>query len=96
MKISILGKVIIISRKGGVVDSRQSLLVTVLVLLVFVSLPVSAQAADNPAETKAADMSELTWPRVFQPDGHEVILYQPQLEEWKDHTLCIFLKERKI
>jgi hypothetical protein len=57
------------------------------IVLTIISLSVSGQMAENPAESQATDAPVLTWPRVFQPDGHEVVMYQPQLEEWKDHAI---------
>ena len=63
-----------------------------LVAAVALSLAsVGSRAADSPAGLEIADPEVantpvLTWPRVFQPDGHEVAMHQPQLDEWEAHA----------
>ncbi len=47
-----------------------------------------AQEALAAAEKKPGDddIAELGWPREYQHEEGEVVLYQPQLDEWKDFT----------
>ncbi len=39
----------------------------------------------------AASAEDIGWPRSFEADGHAVVVYQPQVEEWKDHETLEFL-----
>ncbi len=47
-----------------------------------------AQQALAAADAKPGndDIDELGWPRAYQHEDGEVVIYQPQMDEWKDHT----------
>jgi len=49
------------------------------ILLIFF---VSASALADESVSSPADPG---WPRVFQKNGNELIIYQPQVDFWKDH-----------
>lgn len=40
------------------------------------------------AEVEAKDVG---WPREFNADGRRVIVYQPQVDSWKDHNKMVFV-----
>lgn len=52
-------------------------------------LSPTAHAADEKAPAPAAeqDRTESTWPQTFDAGTHEIIKYQPQIDEWKDFKL---------
>jgi len=58
--------------------------ITVIVACTAAIVPLRAE--DSPPGA-AAEAPVLTWPRIARPDGHEVVMFQPQLDEWKDHTV---------
>lgn len=38
------------------------------------------------SQTKPAEkVDKLTWPRAYEKDGHEVVVYDPQVESWEAH-----------
>ena len=43
--------------------------------------PVSSAPAKQPA-TSGDEARDRGWPRLFEADGHEVIVYQPQVDDW--------------
>jgi hypothetical protein len=53
-----------------------------------VAKPDAAKKGEAVPEAKPGDddIEELGWPREYQHEDGEVILYQPQLDEWDDHT----------
>jgi len=51
--------------------------------LFFLSAPLAAQ--DAPAAQNAEQDQALQWPRAFDVQGAQVIVYQPQIDEWIDH-----------
>ena len=56
----------------------QFLIVTVAV----VSLPFETRAGKS---TQASGQSgDSTWPRECYQDGHRLIIYQPQVDDWKN------------
>lgn len=56
------------------------------VSLVTSSMPMSAQQSPKPA-TQPSSTTPLDpgWPREIQKGGARLILYQPQIDEWKDY-----------
>ena len=56
------------------------------VSLVAASMPISAQQSPNPA-TKPSTTASLDpgWPREIQKDGARLVVYQPQVDEWKEY-----------
>ena len=51
--------------------------------------PDAAKKGEAVADAKPEvnDFDELGWPREYQHENGEVILYQPQMDEWKDYTM---------
>ena len=52
---------------------------------------LSAQQSDAPAKTVAktatANVGTRPWPRVFDQDGTQITLHQPQLDDWQGNSL---------
>lgn len=44
--------------------------------------PADPQAAAKPPATPIDGAQDLGWPRLFEAEGHEVIVYQPQVDNW--------------
>jgi hypothetical protein len=47
-------------------------------------------ARTAPAQAPAPPATDPGWPRSFQKDGTTVLLYQPQVDAWKDYTQIRF------
>lgn len=47
--------------------------------LAMVLAGVATHGAEIDSQSQLADIA---WPRTYQSNGHEVVLYQPQLDEW--------------
>lgn len=43
------------------------------------------------ASALSVNAEDIGWPRSFEADGHAVVVYQPQVEEWKDYGKLRFL-----
>lgn len=54
----------------------------VVAAVVLLLLSQAAWAQDPAAPIESADVG---WPRLFMPDGHRVMVYQPQLDAWENH-----------
>jgi|GEM_PF-1058206 len=52
-----------------------------------VTKPDAAKKGEAMADAKPGDddFEELGWPREYQHENGEVVLYQPQMDEWKDY-----------
>ncbi len=57
---------------------------TYLVVFFLIAFLDPCLAQDGSGATKE-DLIELTWPREYKTDGHEVIVFQPQIESWPEH-----------
>lgn len=66
---------------------RWSLLLLGSVLLH--GLPASAQPAGGASSNSQAPVSA-RWPRTFTKDGSSIVVYEPQVDAWKDHTQIKF------
>ncbi len=64
-------------------------------LLAAAIIPTAVHSEDNPAgATNIPKMLEdqhgLLWPRAFEHEGNAVVLFQPQIDEWKDSSRIKF------
>ena len=57
------------------VQMARRLLVLMLVCGIFSGVPLAAQPVTDPG-----------WPRVFEKDGKQLIVYQPQVDYWHGYT----------
>ena len=53
--------------------------------LLCLSILAVGCASTNTQSTETA--TDLTWPRTFENEQNKVIVYQPQIDSWKEHTL---------
>jgi hypothetical protein len=61
---------------------NSSLLQCVLITAAFLSLPLNANGAKSPEAS--AQSSDPGWPREHYQDGNKLIIYQPQVDDWKN------------
>lgn len=64
-------------------------LLTVTTALVSTS-PAQTEDAQSDASSTASAPAPPSWPRHFEKDGNTVLLYQPQVDSWKDHDVLRF------
>src|SRR5215475_3476787 len=51
--------------------------------------PVAPPVVAN-LSTAAATIPAPVWPRTYEKNGDTVVMYQPQIDSWKDHTKIRF------
>ncbi len=67
---------------------RLWIAVSLLLAAGFVARPALAWFPQESAGASATD-DELEWPRESEADGYKVTVYQPQLDDWKDHERLV-------
>jgi hypothetical protein len=71
-----------IEEKGNYMKCKSSVIMVVLCAAIIVggAGAVSAQEQNAPP----------AWPRTFEKQGNVVVLYQPQVDAWKDYSKITF------
>lgn len=67
----------------------------ICVLSLCVALPVAKSAAQEVAApatrpSAAGAPADTGWPRTFNKDGNQVVIYQPQIDDWQDYAKIAF------
>ncbi|NWK56555.1 hypothetical protein HW115_13115 [Verrucomicrobiaceae bacterium N1E253] len=57
------------------------------VVWLFSPLRAADEKTPTPAAAAEVDLTESTYPQVFDAKTHEITKYQPQIDEWKDFKL---------
>jgi hypothetical protein len=52
----------------------------------FLALPALLAAVAS-AQDASSERTELNWPRKFESNGDQVVVYDPQIESWENHEL---------
>src|SRR5438067_9949676 len=69
---------------------RVARLVGVVVGLVAWWPPAHPALGQSAGGTTNAPPTDTGWPRTHQKDGQTVVIYQPQVDEWKDQKMIAF------
>ncbi len=56
-------------------------LIIYFIFLSFFNFSLLAEITESPP---------IEWPRTYEKGGHELIVYQPQVEAWENHKILKF------
>ena len=68
----------------------RAFVVTVCVLSACFGITPHPSALGQSAAGGAASPTDSGWPRMHEKDGQSVVIVQPQIDSWKDHTRIEF------
>ena len=92
-------KEITIVRTASNIRSRIVVLVGLMLYLAMVSACTGRQAiapAITPNPTGIYHTEPLGWPRLYQSGGDRMLMYQPQVQSWEDHSHMVMMAAVKV
>jgi len=84
----------VVTRPRGFVNLAAVALILAVVLSVWNSPAGANQAAPAknttaPTDSTATEARDEGWPRLYTIDGNEIMLHQPQIDEWRNYTTLV-------